>query len=691
MDAKLKKGLILSLGFVSLAAVAAPPATPPGLQDLPPGRLKTKIETLPDAAQKNALEWLNRFSIPVEDYETIDVDVDGGVFYVEPPAGEETTGEAGTATTDSLAATLSATDAFSLHSKPGASKVIFLDFDGHTIMGTAWNGSVATYEALPYDRNSDPYNFSDAELTDIAAIWHRVADDFSAFDVDVTTEDPNQFGPNTGRILITRSTDANGQAMPSSGAGGVAYVGVWGLSSYSYYQPALVYYNNLGGGAPKYVVEAASHEMGHNLGLSHDGTTTRAAYYNGQGSGYTRWAPIMGTGYNAHVSQWSKGDYQYANNNQDDIAIIQSKLSFKGDDHGNQPASATLLSIEPDGTISSTNPQNDPHNHFPQNKGIIETRSDVDVFLVNVNAGQMDLTVTPAWDAYTDNTARGANLDIQARLLDENGTVLQVSNPTDNTDAHLLTSVAAGTYYLEISGIGLGDPSTTYDDYGSQGMYFIRGLVSPSDNTNLPPRANDDQATTETGTAVTINALSNDTDPNGDVLSLVSAGPASSGSLRINGNQIEYTPEAGFIGQASFPYTIDDGHGATGTATVYITVTEKTYPPVTPQAFSVVDGQNGTAILSWQDTNLETGYDVQRETKHKKRDAWTSTVDFSGLAADTTTYTDTAGSNTYRYRVRSFNRLGASAWSDWVTVTITSGSGGGSGGGGKGGGKGRNG
>ena len=42
-----------------------------------------------------------------------------------------------------------------------------------------------------------------------------------------------------------------------------------------YYSPALVYYNNLGGGREDYVSEASSHEMGHNLGLSHDGTATQ--------------------------------------------------------------------------------------------------------------------------------------------------------------------------------------------------------------------------------------------------------------------------------------------------------------------------------------------------------------------------------------------------------------------------------
>ena len=74
--------------------------------------------------------------------------------------------------------------------------------------------------------------------------------------------------------------------------------------------------------------------MGHNLSLSHDGTPT-SAYYGGHGSEETSWGPLMGTGYNRNVSQWSKGEYSGANNQEDDIQLIGSRLLMRGDDHGN--------------------------------------------------------------------------------------------------------------------------------------------------------------------------------------------------------------------------------------------------------------------------------------------------------------------------------------------------------------------
>ena len=101
-------------------------------------------------------------------------------------------------------------------------------------------------------------------------------------------------------------------------------------SQHSYYQPALVFTKGVGTGA-KNIAEAASHEAGHNVGLSHDGTAS-VGYYAGHGA----WAPIMGVGYSKAISQWSKGEYSGANNKEDDFAVIgQNGLALRADDHGN--------------------------------------------------------------------------------------------------------------------------------------------------------------------------------------------------------------------------------------------------------------------------------------------------------------------------------------------------------------------
>jgi hypothetical protein len=177
----------------------------------------------------------------------------------------------------------------------------------------------------------------------MATVWHRISEDFAPFNIDVTTEAPPSFGPTVGHILITNRTDSNDKLIYSQIAGGVAYVGVWGQSNYVYNQPALVFYNHTG--SAHHMAEAASHELGHNLGLSHDGTTAGVEYYEGHGTGNTSWAPIMGVGYYKNVTQWSNGNYSEANNSQEDINIIASRLGYSADDHGDNISSATALKI----------------------------------------------------------------------------------------------------------------------------------------------------------------------------------------------------------------------------------------------------------------------------------------------------------------------------------------------------------
>jgi PKD repeat protein len=454
---------------------------PFSIEDLPPGRTRARLKSLPEPARRRAMKWLHGFAFPAKDLESIVIDDEGGIFYVDPapiePAAEGEQAPAADGASPEPAAS-AAEDAFLLHSRPGAPNVVYLDFDGHTFSGTAW--SSGTIQARAYDLDGSPSTFNDAERNAIAEIWHRVAEDLSGFDIDVTTEEPASFGPYTGRVLITSKIDASGGAMPYNSGGGVAYVGVWGGSNYVYYSPALVYYDNLSRGTT-YIAEASAHEFGHNLGLSHDGTSS-VTYYGGHGSGETSWAPIMGNSYYNNVTQWSKGEYAGANNTQDDIAIIASKLYWIGDDHGDTLNDATPLRVESSGEILVSNPELDPHNIYPENKGVIETADDQDLFYFSAAAGQVDLSVTPAWDAFYRTSKRGANLDIQASLLNADGAMLA----TSDTYATISASVPDGIYYLAVSGVGNGN----YSEYASTGEYFISGSVTPGDVVAMPPAAN---------------------------------------------------------------------------------------------------------------------------------------------------------------------------------------------------------
>jgi chitodextrinase len=196
----------------------------------------------------------------------------------------------------------------------------------------------------------------------------------------------------------------------------------------------------------------------------------------------------MGNSYYNNVTEWSKGEYPNANQTQDDVAIIQAKLGLKPDDHGNSIGAGTALVVGPTGTVVSSNPELDPHNVLPENKGVINSRTDVDVFTFVAGAGPLSLTVKPAWDAfYRATTRRGANLDIKLELRNAAGSLVTSNDPATDTMATISATVGAGTYHLLISGEGTGDLVTGYSDYDSLGQYFINGsMVSGASDGTAP-------------------------------------------------------------------------------------------------------------------------------------------------------------------------------------------------------------
>lgn len=89
-------------------------------------------------------------------------------------------------------------------------------------------------------------------------------------------------------------------------------------------------------------------------------------------------------------------------------------------------------------------------------------------------------------------------------------------------------------------------------------------------SSNQAPVAVSDSAIVVMGSLVTIAVLSNDSDPDGDTLTIVGANQPAKGTVKINSNgTLTYTPAKNFKSSDSFTYTISDGQ-LTDTATVYI-------------------------------------------------------------------------------------------------------------------------
>ncbi len=452
------------------------------VDQLPPSRLRTQINALPVDARERSLRWLQSFHFTEDDLPALHVDQTGGIYYVCEAVGVNARApEPAPDVSEAPVPVNPFPKSLVFHSKPGAPNILFLNFAGETVTDTEWNTSIGRSEivAVPFSTDGTYTTFSDAEQVAIKKVWERVAEDYAPFNVDVTTERPATLTSRTANVVITRSTDQLGQPNPADMAGGVAYVNVFGTQTFSRFRPAWVYVDNLAS-QESYIAEAASHEAGHNLGLSHDGTTDGSEYYGGHGSGETSWGPIMGVGYDRNVSQWSKGEYRRANNTQDDLATLAGKIAYRNDDHAGTAANATPLVITGGTTIVSTTPDNDPTNLNPANKGIIGRNTDTDMFSFATGPGPIRIDVKP-WVTPSANT-RGGNLDVLLELRSAGGTLLLSSNPANLTGASIATNLPAGRYYLTVKNTGAGSPLATtpsgYTSYGSLGQYFISGTVN---------------------------------------------------------------------------------------------------------------------------------------------------------------------------------------------------------------------
>ncbi len=144
-----------------------------------------------------------------------------------------------------------------------------------------------------------------------------------------------------------------------------------------------------------------------------------------------------------------------------------------------------------------------------------------------------------------------------------------------------IVSRAGNHYVLKGADYNLSIPvggSITLGFVGSPGGGVVpTNFVFPGGGTNpvnRAPTAANDAAFTTIGTEVLVNVLANDTDPDGDAISLIAAGQAAHGTVAVQGSAVRYTPASSYTGADSFTYQIRDARGATASATVSVTVSQ---------------------------------------------------------------------------------------------------------------------
>jgi hypothetical protein len=313
-----------------------------------------------------------------------------------------------------------------------AAGVILLDFDGQLVSGTLWN-SIGDFYCAPANLTAD----------EISLVVERVMNDYSPFNIEVTTDESVYNAANIysrTRVVITESWEWYGQQV-----GGVSYLSTFtsGGSTPSFAFSSLLYYNS------KFIAEAVSHEAGHSFGLRHqalyDANCTKISDYNyGQGSGEIGWAPIMGAAYSQNLSLWHNGPSSAdCNSMQDDVATIAGIVGYRADDYSNNFLGAAALTSSLDGTISNS--------------------GDVDFFSVNVDL----LTTVSVIPFNVGLYNAGANTDLVLNVYTSLGILIAtIENPTVLDAA---VTLSPGNYYISV-----GTTSNPFvATYGMLGEYSI--------------------------------------------------------------------------------------------------------------------------------------------------------------------------------------------------------------------------
>ena len=215
-----------------------------------------------------------------------------------------------------------------------------------------------------------------------------------------------------------------------------------------------------------------------------------------------------------------------------------------------------------------------------------------------------------------------------------------------------------------------GSDSLTYIVTGLNGLVSNEALVSITVNpVNDAPVAVDDLASTDNLTPITINVLANDSDVEGDILTVTAIDTATTvGSVTNDGTSLTYTPALGFSGIDTFSYTVSDGNGGTATAIVSVDVINLNSPPAAvDDAFTVAE-DSGATVLDLLANDSDVNGDALTISAITQPAAGTGSVVNNGTNVSFTPDLDFNGAASFSYTISDGNGGTASAN---VTVNIT--------------------
>ena len=254
------------------------------------------------------------------------------------------------------------------------------------------------------------------------------------------------------------------------------------------------------------------------------------------------------------------------------IAVLGNDSDVDGDPLSvlGTPTSADgTVVVNGDGTITFT-----PNTGFTGTAVIDYTITDPDGL---TDTAQVFVTVgtngapTPAPDTAVTDEDVPVTIDVLGNDSDPDGDPLTVTGASSPNGS--VTVNPDGTLTYTPNPDFNGTDTITYTVTDGQGGTATSTVTVTVNPVNDAPEAVDDTATTPFNTPVTIAVLGNDSDVDGDPLSVLGTPTSADGTVVVNGDgTITFTPNTGFTGTAVIDYTITDPDGLTDTAQVFVTV-----------------------------------------------------------------------------------------------------------------------
>jgi outer membrane protein OmpA-like peptidoglycan-associated protein len=200
----------------------------------------------------------------------------------------------------------------------------------------------------------------------------------------------------------------------------------------------------------------------------------------------------------------------------------------------------------------------------------------------------------PKYPNTRDERARNRRVEISFLSVEERTETPPPTTVTEKRVEWVREPVKAPAAWIERALRNPAEHKRTVDVYRFETVQADTTL-GPVQFINRGPVAVDDAATVRNDATVTVAVLANDSDPDGDTLTIAAVGSPANGTATIAGTAITYAPRAGFTGTDTFTYTVRDPSGLTATARVTIVVTA---PPPPNRAPVAVEDEATTTLAN---------------------------------------------------------------------------------------------